>query len=190
MFSPLIQQVMNRVDALRHAVDDHWQIPRDEAVVLAQLVRLGRCVSICEIGVSYGYSTLHWAAATKPMGGHVHGFDISEKKVRAATEHLTQAGLIDCVTLHLGDACKLAAEVQPAKPYDLVFLDATKEETGDYLSAVWPWLGPRATLITDNTRTHPSELAAFLRRLRSIPGATSVEVPVGNGFEMTILERS
>ena len=189
MFPPRIQEVMNRVDALRHQVDDHWQIPREEAVVLAQLVRLGRCVSICEIGVSYGYSTLHWAAATKPMGGYVHGFDISEKKVRAATEHLTQAGLIDCVSLHLGDARQLVRQVRPAKPYDLVFLDATKEQTDDYLTAVWPMLAARATLITDNTRTHPAELAAFIGRLRGIPGAMSVEVPVGNGFELTIVER-
>ncbi len=62
MFPDPIQSVIDRVD-LRATVDDHWQIPREEALLLAQLVSIGRFVSICEIGTSYGFSTLHLAAA-------------------------------------------------------------------------------------------------------------------------------
>ncbi len=69
MFSESVRVVIDRVDRLRDQVDDHWQIPRDEAMVLAQLVRVGRCVSICEIGTSYGFSTLHLAAAASEHGG-------------------------------------------------------------------------------------------------------------------------
>ena len=178
---------MDRVDALRHQVDDHWQIPREEAEVIAQLVRLGRCVSICEIGVSYGYSTLHFAAATKPMGGHVHAIDISAKKIAAATGHLTQAGLIDAVTLHLGDAGQVLGSLKPATPFDCVFIDAEKAQSLEYLNAVRPLLGPRAMILTDNTRTHASELASFREHLQGLPGATSVEFTIGNGFELTLL---
>ena len=53
MFSDRVRVVIDRVDRLRDQVEDHWQIPRDEALVLAQLVRIGRCISICEIGTSY-----------------------------------------------------------------------------------------------------------------------------------------
>jgi predicted O-methyltransferase YrrM len=181
---------MDEVDRLRDKVDDHWQIPRDEALVLAQLVRLGRCVSICEIGVSYGYSTLHLAAATAAMGGHVHGFDISEKKIAAATDHLNRAGLLGAVTLHLGDARALVGQVQPRQRYDFVFLDADKSQSDAYLDAVLPTLAPRAAIVTDNTLTHAAELAAFRARLASLPGAVSVQVPVGNGFELTIVDRA
>jgi predicted O-methyltransferase YrrM len=187
MFERQIQGVMDRVDRLRHTVDDHWQIPRDEAEVLAQLIRLGRCVSICEVGVSYGYSTLHLAAATKPLGGHVHAFDISEKKIAAATRHLTEAGLIDAVSLHLGDARERLQAIKPARPFDCVFLDADKSQSMGYLSAVLPLLAPRCAIITDNTLTHAKELAAFREHLASLPGAASVQVPVGNGFELTLL---
>jgi hypothetical protein len=51
MFSERIQTVIDRVDRLRDQVDDHWQIPADEARVLAQLISIGGCVSICEIGI-------------------------------------------------------------------------------------------------------------------------------------------
>ena len=61
---------------LRDEVDDHWQIPRDEAMLLAQLVLIGRCRSICEIGTSYGFSTIHLAAAASAARGPaVHSID-------------------------------------------------------------------------------------------------------------------
>ena len=80
MFTESVQAVIDRVDRLRTEVDDHWQIPRDEALVLAQLVGIGRCVSICEIGTSYGFSTLHLAAAAQRNGGHVHTIDMDRRR--------------------------------------------------------------------------------------------------------------
>ena len=73
-------------------------------MVLARLVRIGRCISICEIGTSYGFSTLHLAAAASEHGGRVHSIDADPKKVRAAGENLREAGLAEIVTLHEGDA--------------------------------------------------------------------------------------
>lgn len=187
MFNATIQSVIDRVDRLRHEVDDHWQVPRDEAELLGQLVRLGRCRSICEIGVSYGFSTLHLAAAARDTGGHVHAVDISPRKIDAATRHLTDAGLIGTVTLHLGDARQVIANLKPDQPFDFVFIDAVKEQSFDYLAAVTPKLAPRAAIVTDNTTTHAQELAGFVAHLRSLNNASSCQVNVGNGFELTLL---
>src|SRR5690606_25046105 len=154
-------------------VDDHWQVPPAEALLLAQLVWLGRCASICEIGTSYGYSTLHLAAATQRVGGHVHTFDVSQKKFDAAGKHLAQAGLSDVVTQHLGDARELLKGVTPAQPFDFVFLDAVKEQSFEYLEAVKPRLAHRAVIATDNTTTHAKELAPFVAHLRALPNASS-----------------
>lgn len=189
MFEEKIERVIDRVDSLRHEVDDHWQIPRDEARLLAQIVRIGRFRSLCEIGVSYGFSTLHLAAAASGHGGHVHAIDISEKKIRAATANLSDAGLMDHVTLYLGDARKILETLRPQSPFDFVFLDADKEQSLAYLDAVWDRLADRAVLVTDNTHTHPDELAGFLEALRSKPGVSSCDVPVGNGFELTVVTR-
>ena len=113
MFSDRVRVVIDRVDRLRDQVDDHWQIPRDEAMVLAQLVRIGRCVSICEIGTSYGFSTLHLAAAASEHGGRVHSIDADPKKVRAAGESLEEAGLAETVALHEGDARTVLTSLKP-----------------------------------------------------------------------------
>lgn len=186
MFTVRIEQVIARVDRLRDEVDDHWQIPAVEARLLAQLVRLGRCVSICEIGTSYGFSTLHLAASAREHGGHVHTIDKDPKKVAASSANLRDAGLSDVVTQHHGDACQILRALRPAHPFDFVFLDATKSESADYLDALLPLLAPDFTLVTDNTTTHAAELSPFVERLRSLPGVWSCDVPVGNGFELTI----
>ncbi len=186
MFDTQVQAVMDRVDALREQVDDHWQIPRAEALVLAQLVRLGKCQSICEIGTSYGFSTLHLAAAAREVGGHVHGFDIDPKKIERTYAHLKEADLIDVVTLHEGDARQMVAAVEPAEPFDFVFIDAVKSQCFAYLEAVWPKLAPRCALATDNTGTHPRQLAPFVDHLRNHEEFDSCDVPVGNGFELSV----
>jgi predicted O-methyltransferase YrrM len=186
VFPQPIAAVIDRVDRLREEVDDHWQIPRDEARLLAQLVRIGRCVSICEIGTSYGFSTLHLAAAAAAHGGHVHSIDRGHKKIRAARANLREAGLADVVSLHEGDAVEVLPGLQPRSPFDFVFIDATKAQCDAYLGAVLGKLAPSCTLVTDNTLTHAEELAPFLGRLRGLDGFTSCEVAVGNGFELTV----
>ena len=188
MFPSPIQRIIDQVDALRDQVDDHWQIPADAARVLAQLVRMARAMSICEIGHSYGFSTLHLAAAASEHGGHVHSFDLSEKKHEAAARHLEQAGLGGSVTLHLGDARELVRAFVPEAPYDFVFVDATKDQSLDYLAAVRPRLAPRCWMVTDNIRTHADELAPFVEELCRISGGRTCPLPVGNGFELTLVE--
>jgi predicted O-methyltransferase YrrM len=186
MFDERVRAVIDRVDRLRDEVDDHWQIPRDEAMVLSQLVVIGRCTSICEIGTSYGFSTLHLAAAARRNGGRVHTIDKDPRKVADATANLREAGLDEIVTLHQGVALEVLAAIRPEAPFDFVFIDATKEQSDAYLNAVWPALAPRCILVTDNTTTHADELAAFVARLRSLPGFASCGVAVGNGFELTV----
>ena len=89
-------------------------------MVLAQLVRIGRCISICEIGTSYGFSTLHLAGRGKQHGGRVNSIDADPKKVRAAGESLREAGLAETVTLHEGDARTVLTSLKPQALFDCV----------------------------------------------------------------------
>ena len=135
---------------LRDEVDDHWQIPRDEAMVLAQLVRIGRCRSICEIGTSYGFSTLHLAAAASEHGGRVHSIDADPKKVKAAGESMKEAGLAEVVTLHEGDARAVLAGLKPQPPFDFVFIDATK----DRATSTWTQSGQTCSRLRAGDRQY------------------------------------
>ncbi len=188
MFSPEIQRVIDRVDRLRNEVDDHWQIPAEEGRLLAQLVRLAGSKSICEIGTSYGFSTLHLAAAAARHEGVVHTFDIDDRKVVAAREYVQDAGLGKFVFFHCGRAQDLIGSIELNAPFDFVFIDAWKSESETYLDAVLQRIGKRCVLVTDNTDTHADQLNDFVKRLRNLEGAISCNISVGNGIELTILD--
>lgn len=187
MFSPQAQAVMEKVNALRDKVDDHWQIPQKQAHVLAQIVRIAGCRSGVEIGVSYGFSTLHLTAALSEVGGHLNAFERDERKVRLATEHLTEAGLIDSVTIHHGDALETLAQFKPAEPVDFAFIDATKKQSIAYLNLLEGKLAARCILVADNTGNQAEAMKPYVDHVRALPNAVSCEFPVGNGFELTLL---
>src|SRR5262245_29601034 len=118
MFSETIQAVIDRVDRLRNEVDDHWQLPRDEATLLAHPVGIRRCGAICEIGMSDVVPMLPLAAAARRTGRHAHPIDQDPRKVAAAMQNLRDAGLDAGVTLHQGDAREILASLRPATPFD------------------------------------------------------------------------
>jgi predicted O-methyltransferase YrrM len=189
MFDASIQTVMDKVDRLRKTTDDHMQIPREQALLIAQILRIGRCRSMCEIGTSYGYSTLHLAAVAAEHDGCLHAVDISENKYNATCAHLTEAGLIDRVTLHLGDAREVLPQIEPDEPFDFVFIDARKDESIAYFQAVRDKLADRAIVIADNTGDLAEQMKPFIEYIRAEPGAMSCDVPMAHGFELTILDR-
>lgn len=201
MLHPQAAAVAARLDRQAKEVEDAWQIPAEEAALLHQLVVAARCRSILEIGVSYGYSTLHFAHAAKVVAAmdgrsrdsgplprpHVHAIDASEKKFYAARASLAEAGVIDAVTLHLGRAQDVLPSLRPVAPFDFVFIDAVKSECGEYLDAAWPFLAPRCIVATDNTLTHADELVDFISHLRSHPQiASSATIAIGNGVELSV----
>jgi predicted O-methyltransferase YrrM len=186
MFPDPVQRVMDRVDRLREQVDDHWQIPRPEAELLAQLVRLGRCRAICEVGTSYGYSTLHLTAAAAEHGGRVYAAERDPRKVVQTRQHLRDAGLADHATVQQGPAQSVLASLEPAEPIDFLFLDAVKDECFEYLHAAWPLLAPHVAIATDNAVTHAKQLASFITHLRSLDAMRSTTIEVGNGIELTV----
>ncbi len=181
---PLILQQIEQLDALRSSRDDHWQIPRVEGDLLYHIALRARARLIVEIGTSYGFSGLHWAAALRQTGGRLHTIDVSEKKFNSSKETFAAAGVVDLVTNHLGDAQGILATL--AGPIDIAFIDADKPATRAYFDLLWPKVNVGGSVITDNATTHRDELSEFVAYVRGREDASSIEVAVGNGIEWTI----
>lgn len=64
--------------------------------------------------------------------------------------------------------------------------DADKENCQRYVELFAEKLSDRAVVLTDNTLTHPEQLAGFLTWIRGRPDFCSVHVPVGNGMELSV----
>jgi predicted O-methyltransferase YrrM len=181
---PNILAEIDELEALRKTRDDHWQIPRVEGDLLHHIALAANAKVIVEVGTSYGFSGLFWGAALKQTGGRLHTIDIAEKKFNSSKETFAKAGLGGVITNHQGDAREVLKRIEG--PIDLAFIDADKPACRAYFDALWPKIRPGGAVLTDNASTHRAELADFIRYLRSLAGASSVEVAVGNGIEWTI----
>src|SRR5580704_11748464 len=177
--------LIEEVDALRKTRDDTWQIPRIEGEMLYQIALATRAKLIVEVGTSYGFSGLFWAAALQQTGGILHTIDISQKKFDASRRHFQRAGVAEVVVNHLGDALTELPKI--SGPVDIAFLDGSdKQSSRQYFDLIWPKLRPGASVLTDNTKTHPDDLAEYVQYVRARTDATSAELPVGNGVEWTV----
>jgi predicted O-methyltransferase YrrM len=177
--------LIDEVDALRKTRDDTWQIPRIEGELLYQIAVAVGAKLIVEVGTSYGFSGLFWAAALSRTGGVLHTIDIAQKKYDASRQHFDRAGVGKFVVNHLGDAALELPKI--AGPIDIAFLDGSdKKSSQTYFEIIWPKLRPGGSILTDNTRTHPEELADYVRFTRAKEGATSIDLPIGNGVEWTV----
>lgn len=103
---------------------------------------------VLEIGTFTGYSALSMAAAL-PADGRIDTLDIEPAHAEVAQRYFDRSPLRDRITLHLGPALETIDELEGE--FDLVFIDADKENYDAYYEAVLPRLSERGLIAIDNT---------------------------------------
>ena len=125
-------------------------LDRDAGRVLAVLASDRR--RICEVGTAIGYSTL-WMALGQPVDGTIVTIDPNAERTREAREFWRSADVPDdritVVNAPALDAFA-SAEAALAGPFDMVFIDAPKDEYTRYLEALMPRLASGAVIVADN----------------------------------------
>jgi predicted O-methyltransferase YrrM len=137
-------EVMREMEALanRDSIPIvHWEAGR----LLATLCRALDPV-VLEVGTAIGYSTLHMAEQLE--NGRVVTLERDPERASAARAFWEQAGVADRIELIEGDATKTLAALDG--PFDLLFVDATKDEYRRYIELAEPKLSDRAVLVVDN----------------------------------------
>ncbi len=103
--------------------------------LLYMLARLVAARNILEIGTLGGYSTI-WMARALPADGKLITLEIDEKNAAIARANFQRAGVDRLIELRLGKALDtlraLAAEKR--EPFDLIFIDADKQNNPDYFA--------------------------------------------------------
>jgi caffeoyl-CoA O-methyltransferase len=103
-----------------------------------------------EIGMAIGYTTIHLARAVG-AGGLVVTIDPSDEMIKAADGYLTRAGLRERVRIERGKALEVMPRLKESgDTFDLVFIDAVKEEYAGYLDLALTMLRSGGTVIVDN----------------------------------------
>jgi len=111
-------------------------ISPNQGKMLELLARVRGAHSILELGTLGGYSTI-WLARALPAGGRLVTLEVDPQYAKVASANIAHAGLADVVEVRVGHALEtlpvLVAE--GAGPFDVIFIDADKQNNPDYL--VW-----------------------------------------------------
>jgi predicted O-methyltransferase YrrM len=100
-----------------------------------------------ECGMAIGYSVIHLARAM-PADGLVVTIDPSDEMIKAAKSYFDRAGISDRVRIEKGYALEVIPRLN--ETFDLLFLDAVKEEYRGYLDLALPKLRTGGVVICDN----------------------------------------
>ncbi len=139
-------------------------------------------VSVLEIGGSRGYSTIWQGAAARILGGSVVSLESDPVKCAAWRTNVEEAGLGEWVELVEGDAFETLPAMEDV--FDVVFLDAEKEDYEALFGLAREKIEPGALVIADNVLSH-EELHPYSVARQADPSLVSVTVPLDRGLELT-----
>jgi len=160
------------------------QVARTTGQFLFALVAPQADCEILEIGGSRGYSTIWLAAGARYLGGHVLSLEADPRKVEAWRRNIAEAGLEEWADLVEGDARETLPTIQDV--FDVVFLDAEKEDYEALFAAARDKVEPGALFVADNVLSHPDPLARYSAARQADPSLESVTVPLDRGLELSV----
>jgi predicted O-methyltransferase YrrM len=140
---------------------------------------------VLEIGASRGYSTVWLAAGARILGGRVVSLEHDPAKCEAWRANVAAAGLEEWADLLEGDAFTTLERIE--EPFDVVFLDAEKDDYERLLALVRPKLELGAVVVADNVLSHPDPLAAYSATRQADPTLSSLTVPLDRGLELSVV---
>jgi predicted O-methyltransferase YrrM len=159
----------------------------ETAMLLNTLVRATRAKRVLEIGGSMGYSTIWMAEAVQANGGQLVTLEYVPEKATQLRGRIAEAGVEAIVQVHEGNALDILPTLDG--PWDLVLVDAWKEDYPAYFDLVFPQLAPRGLMVADNITypTPPGEgIEQYLAKARGRADAQSQLIPLGSGLEVTL----
>jgi caffeoyl-CoA O-methyltransferase len=164
-----------------------------EGRFLAVLVRSLRARRVLELGTFTGYSSISMAQALPP-DGRLITCDVNEETTAIARRYAEEAGVADRIEYRLGPALDSVAQLDGE--FDLIFIDADKENYVNYYEATLPRLARTGLMVVDNTLwsgrvADPNEdddssnaIRALNDRVRDDPRVESVLLTVRDGMNL------
>jgi caffeoyl-CoA O-methyltransferase len=167
---------------------------REVALFLEITARAIQARRILECGMAIGYSVIHLARGMAE-GALVITIDPSDEMIKAAEGYFSRAGVRERVRIEKGYALEVIPRINDT--FDLVFIDAVKEEYRGYLDLALPKLRMGGVVIVDNLlwggqvageirapdqKTSTEALRAFNRYFVNHRQLRAEVLPVGDGL--------
>jgi len=142
---------------------------------------------VLEIGGSRGYSTIWLAAGVRHLGGRVLSLEHDPAKAAAWRANVADAGVEEWADLIEGDAFETLPAIDDV--FDVVFLDAEKDDYERLFETARTKLEPGAVVIADNVLSHQETLGAYSRARQADATLESLTVPLDRGLELSVVLR-
>ena len=163
---------------------------------LAIISKLIKPFNVLEIGTYTGYSTLCIAKGLNPAG-MIHTIDKNEELLQIQNKYFEKSGLRNQIKQYTGDALAIIPKLK--FDFDMVFLDADKENYVKYLELISPILKPGGVLLTDNVLWHGKILESsenkdrvtrlidnFNKKIAEDKSLKTVMLPIRDGISLTL----
>lgn len=129
----------------------HISIGPEQGKFLQVLVQLTNARKVLEIGVLGGYSGA-WIARALPADGKLIGLELEQKHADFAREQWRRMGLANKIEVRVGSALDNLPGLADEAPFDLIFIDADKNNYPAYLDFALQYSRPGTVILGDNVR--------------------------------------
>lgn len=163
---------------------------------LAIISKLIKPFNVLEIGTYTGYSTLCIAKGLNPAG-MIHTIDKNEELLQIQNKYFEKSGFRNQIKQYTGDALAIIPKLK--FDFDMVFLDADKENYVKYLELISPKLKSGGVLLTDNVLWHGKILESpenqdrvtrlidnFNKKILEDKSLKTVMLPIRDGISLTL----
>ncbi len=201
--SKYVEKLVGEGDELQKWVYEKSQELREHGVFsinptrgrfLELLARLKAPDRVLEIGSGAGYSAL-WFMKGMGQKGTLDAIEVDDQVIEALKVVIVKAGLEGRINIHRGPALEVLRKMNG--PYDLVFIDADKDEYPAYLDEALKLTQPGSTIVADNMlwggatvrgdkrRKMVRGIMEYTRRIFADPRISSIIIPLGDGLAVS-----
>jgi predicted O-methyltransferase YrrM len=140
--------------------------------------------TVLEVGTLVGYSAILMAQSL-PAGGMVHTIEIDPSLAHLARRNIDASGLGHKITLYLGNALAVIPTLNIV--FDMLFVDAAKNEYLAYLKLAEEKLRVGGAVFADNAGIFADSMADYLAYIRTSGKYQSAYHAVGSdGVEISL----
>lgn len=149
-------------------------------------------VKVLEIGTFTGYSAICMAGGLSD-GGVIHTIEANKELEYLIRKYISKAGLESKIMLHIGDALEVIPKL--SGPFDLVWIDAAKQDYATYYDLILEKVRPGGFILADNVlwsgkvyrNEHDADTEAlrdFNKKVQDDSRVENVLLPIRDGILM------
>lgn len=163
--------------------------------VLSLLSKIIAPKAVLEIGTYTGYATLCMAEGLA-KNGTIDTIDVNEELVPIQEKYFNKSNYASQIKAHLGNALEIIPTLN--KKFDLVFIDADKENYINYFNLVVPLMNSAGIILTDNVlwsgkvleASKPNDFSTIVLKeynkiINTDPRVETVLLPIRDGLTVS-----